>query len=234
MKRQTVTWMAVFFGVFLLFGALPIAAQTSHIGIKGAVFGSFYGGEDWNDTVTDLDDQTGASADNAFNAGFSISGFIEIGISRTFSIQPEIGYTRRSGGVLIEQNNNDNEQKSLHLYDLLEIPVFLKPHGRVGDHVTLYGLLGPRVSFVLGDVTARSKEETDDTTTTTTSDYTPDTSILLGGSVGAGLAGDVNGARVFFEVLYSRAFNSAFDKTPVLETGETTKSPILNGIGLWL
>ncbi|MFO8064176.1 MAG: porin family protein [Spirochaetota bacterium] len=234
MKLTKISIIAPVLGVFLLLSAVQTPAQTSYVGVKGGIFAGFYGGEDWKDTISEIDGQTGVSAENAFRAGFALSGLVEIGVSRTFSIQPEIGYARRSGGVVTEEDDSDNEQQSLFMYDLIEIPLFLKPHGRIGDHLTLYGLLGPRVSFLFGDVTARGREETDNDTTTTTSERTPDNTVLFGGSVGAGLAGDVNGARILFEALYSRHFNSAFEEVDLLGQNETTKRPILNSIGLWL
>ncbi len=95
----------------LLVMAIAANAQTVHLGIKGGV---------------NLNKIDGQSFKDGYNAGYSLGGFLDIGLSKSIGIEPEVLFNQsntkyKSGSSpIIGLNDGDN----IHL-NYLSIPVLL-------------------------------------------------------------------------------------------------------------
>lgn len=155
--------------VLSLFG-LPLIAQTS-FGLKGSLSDYNFVGSDWDDFV-DFAEASGYSIDNEFSLSFSLGGFLELGLSQNLSIQPELLFT------LASMKYGDGTDWMKETWKMIEVPVYLKGYLPI-DNGSLYGMAGPDIFYLLGDVDV---EDSDGATGSSTADN----SLLLGFAVSAG------------------------------------------------
>ena len=230
------------FVVALVFG-LTVAVGAQDFGLGGRLSGAptWFGGSDWNDSIDDFEegfeegleadddiDDADADADfgNLIGFGLGASFIADIGITPNLAVQPRVGYQRSVGGLDGEaefeaefEGNEFAGESELELTitaDLLHFPVYVKPSAEVGPG-NLYGLIGPELSFVIGDVEtefrqtveANGQEIVDETETETEE---PDNRFLYGGGVGAGYSIPAAEVELFFDAVFSSTFNSPADE----------------------
>jgi hypothetical protein len=118
--------------VFFTLLFLNLNAQKNSFGTRLGI-SSMYVSESQGKLKGDYDSRVG------FNAAL----FVELGIGKYFSFQPELNFTNK--GYKFNQGQSINIK-----FNYLEIPVILKPKIPVGDALELYGEFGPSFSLGLG------------------------------------------------------------------------------------
>ncbi len=216
--------------VLSMFAVGIVTAQDINVGVKGGAVASLYGGSDWNDFISDLDDIEGVDVRNEPYVGFGGSLFLEIGLMPNLSIQPEIGFARRGGGFMAEGEFEGESEKftALDYFDMIDIPLFLKPKLPLGFGA-VYGLLGPQMSLIVGDGMYELELEVNGETDSASGTFTPDNTLLFGAAAGAGITVDLGPVNVLFDLVYFRTFTSPFEEEE--EIGgieETFDPPIIN------
>ncbi len=126
----------IFASVFaLLLIASAVQAQSVHLGIKAGA---------------NFDKIQGQSFKDGFDLGFQLGGFVDIGLSKTISIQPEVLFNQSNtkyaadsaiGGTVIK-NLNDGDNIKLNY---LSIPILLNVN--VAKVLTLQA--GPQYSILM-------------------------------------------------------------------------------------
>lgn len=123
----------IMFSVFsVLVFAIASNAQTVHLGVKGGL---------------NMDKIDGQSFKDGYNAGFQLGGFVDIGLSKTLGIQPEVLFNQSNtkyhqGGDPAWQNIQEGD--NIHL-NYLSIPVLLN----INAAKILTVQVGPQYSILM-------------------------------------------------------------------------------------
>jgi hypothetical protein len=186
--------------VLLLAAALPIAAQdvTLAAGPKAGLNFGWASGDDRSDSLDSVD------GSNRVGVGLAIGGFLEVGILDQFAVQPELLFFQEKSKASYEAGPDD--VTTTDTANTLQLPILAKGLFPVGDG-TLYGVLGPTLSFVLGDVTSKVEVDGDEDEV----DTEPDNSALFGFALGLGYEQMVGPGMLSGELRYSREFTAYFD-----------------------
>lgn len=89
--------------------------------------------------------------------GINIGGIVELGISESFSIQPELLYSQKTGKINIDNGSNTLKTDR----DYIEIPA----NGKIDFFKGLSVEFGPQIGFLINDkneITNNSNNETED------------------------------------------------------------------------
>lgn len=140
-------------GIFLAVGLALTAGMALGEPLS---FGVRFGG----DMATQVDSVLGDSPMQTGDVVFGFTGgvFVEADLGNSFSLQPEVDYSRKGlqlnlknllvlGGPGGPATVNANYT---YTYDYLEIPVLLKAHTTLSPHLTGSLSAGPEVGFLLG------------------------------------------------------------------------------------
>ena len=203
--------------VGLLIGlTAAVSAQDVSLGGRLSAGPTWFGGGDWDD-VHDDDD-----VDNLLGFGFGVDLLAEIGLAPNFAVRTGLGYARHAGGI-----KTDDGELTVSS-NLLSLPVYLKPGVEVGPG-SLYGLIGPQLSFVVGDVSSEadlnglSFEDSDE----------PDNRLLFGLGLGGGYAIALDdGLSLFFDTVFSTTFNSPSDPDDNDDLFGIDDGPRLRGVSI--
>ncbi len=91
-----------------------------------------------------VSESTSSASGNYDNRlGFTTGLFVELGLSKYFSIQPELDFTNKGYKYSTGQSINIK-------LNYLEIPVILKPKFPIEEALEIYGELGPSLSIGMG------------------------------------------------------------------------------------
>ena len=235
--------------------AAPLAANSLPVRFGGrlGLGPTWYGGPDFRDAIDDAEGEeftgevdgteatvTIESIDPRAGFGVGFDLFAEVELLEWLSVQPEIGYQRHNARLEVEGSGEldndvpfdevDFDETSILTADLLETSLYARPSLEAGPG-RVYGLLGPRLSIVIGDlsVTAEDDDDLDETTE-------PDNRLLYGAGAGAGYmlyAGDFD---LFAEAVFTTTFNSPAESATVpLEDEEIElEGPALQGVSIGL
>lgn len=199
---------------------LPLAAQDVALaaGPKAGLNIGFVTGSDWDDQL----DIWGA--DNAAAGAFAGGGFLEIGIAEQFGVQPELLFFQEKSRAEWEIGGED--ATTTGTTNTFQIPILAKGMFSAGPGA-FFGVAGPTLSFVLGDVESETEVDGDEQST----DADPDNSALFGIAVGAGYELPAGPGFVTAEARYTRNLNSAFEDE-LEEAYSNTVSTLLGyGVG---
>jgi hypothetical protein len=137
--------------VFLvLLLTLPLAASAFDvtIGIKGGVTAPFYSGSDYEAVLA-------GGAQTEFRLGFSVGGFITIGIFDLLAIQPEVMYSMMGG------NFGDDLSTWYDSATVIEVPVLVKLRLKSGN-LSIQPFVGPVVLIKIGEWDFEIKDDATD------------------------------------------------------------------------
>jgi len=175
-------------------------------GLKAGTNIGWFSGEDWTDGISSV------NGVNRGRMGITAAAFIEAGIADWIALQPEIGYSSKKGGA--EYNFEGETAKETIKVDVVDLTLFLKPRFSVGKGL-FYGLIGPQLSFILGDITAEVTVDGESDSL----DSTPDKNLLVGIGLGSGYSHPLGSGRILFDFIYSHSFTSIVDDADIFING---------------
>ncbi len=208
MKYAAVLFLIGFTAAGLAFPGSPLYAQEVSLragGRTGLNFG-WFSGDDWENSIDSRD------GDNGIALGTTLGLFLEFGISDRFAVQPELLVGNLRGRYSYEEDISGDDRSVLINLRVLEIPVLAKGRLPVGPG-SIYGVAGPDLMFVLGDVDFETL--TDNTRTIVYEG--PDNRVLFGFAIGAGYERPVGPGTLSGEIRYTRVlsgFEDNFDAFP--------------------
>ncbi len=217
---------------FCAFTAATVNAQEVKLGGVVSGFGAWYGGSDWNDAIDDIDGQQGVSASNQVRFGFSVGPAIEVGLVENFAVGTAVQYSRRGGGIEVTRNDGSSADGT-EVVNFVDIPGYLKPRLPLAAGISIHALIGPQVSFIIGDVAREVEEGFVGVSETSSKSVEPDNRLIFGPTVGTGIAVNLGVGELHVDLLYFRSFNAAFDDF-IFETGETFEGDLFQNLGLSL
>ncbi len=144
--------------------------------------------------------------------GFTADLALELGFSENLAIQTELGATLHYSWADYEGPLGDQDDVELGA-DLLHLSVLAKPR-LITQGLTLYGLAGPMVTIVLGDVYGGGDSQWQQFVNNVLDEEesrSPDNRIGLGFAVGAGVGLHLGRGQLVFDAVYRRTLTSAFD-----------------------
>lgn len=137
--------------VLALFAGLRGAAHAQsgvRYGLKGGVSSATFASGDafsFDDAFSDRDDDLQLKR---FRTGFTAGGFVNVGLSKRFALQPEVLYSQKGGAIPDFQGSEGTSRTTLKsTVGYLDVPVLLRAH--FGRSARFFVELGPQVSFVL-------------------------------------------------------------------------------------
>ena len=166
-------------------------------GVKGGVGIQMFNGQDWKDLL-DFFGET-----NGMKLGLSAAVFLNIGITDTFSIQPEAGYSLLGG----KEVDSSADYYARYSMDTLEVPVFFMPKFSIGSG-TLVLFAGPDLFFLLGDIKGA---EYLSGTKITEGDFPVDNSLLFGIAGGIGYVFPLGSGSLVLDAKYAQVLTKMFD-----------------------
>ena len=214
--------ITLLFGVLLILTGVTVFAQDIVVGGKLGIAATFLSSSGWDDVISENEESPGISANNLIAAGFSVGAFAIIDITPTIAFQPELLYSRRTGGIRYEADDSDEETTLRLVQHSIDFPLLVNA-GLATGFGRVYGLLGPELSIVLGDVQKKT-----DNAVSYSSSLETDNSLIFAANIGAGAAFDLDDFSILAELRYNRAFTSAFNDD------EEFRSPVYNGIGAFI
>ena len=173
------------------------------VGIKGGLNIGWFSGSGWNRALSDF------GASNRPRIGFSGTAFFEASLTNWLSVQPEIGFTGRKGGV--EYYYFEEKIKETVKVQTVDFSIFAKPSVRVGNGY-IYGLAGPRLFLIPGDIAVEA--ETEDISASMKLEA--ENRLLAGAAAGGGYKTSVGPGSVSFDILYTHVLSSISDESQIL------------------
>jgi hypothetical protein len=174
-------------------------------GVKGGVGIDVFNGKDWQD-ILDASGET-----NGLKLGLSASIFLNIGITKSLSIQLEAGYSLL-GGKEVDKSADFYSRYSMNA---VEIPVFLMPRFSLGSG-KLIVFAGPDLIAVIGDMKEVDYQSGDiDGEGSITLNQTP----LLGVAGGIGYIFPLRSGSLVVDAKYAQALTEMFTDTKMFAGG---------------
>jgi hypothetical protein len=174
-------------------------------GVKGGVGIDVFNGKDWQD-ILDASGET-----NGLKLGLSASIFLNIGITKSLSIQLEAGYSLL-GGKAVDKYADFYSRYSMNA---VEIPVFLMPRFALGSG-KLIVFAGPDLIAVIGDMKEVDYQSGDiDGEGSITLNQTP----LLGVAGGIGYIFPLRSGSLVVDAKYAQALTEMFTDTKMFAGG---------------
>ncbi|MBD3244344.1 MAG: outer membrane beta-barrel protein [Chitinivibrionales bacterium] len=185
--------------LILTVGLASAEDVTSAVGVNGGVNVSHFSGED-----SELDN-TSTDPRAAFNAG----AFLEIGLNRMFSLQPEVQYTRKGETV---KAGSDALNGTWHVeLAYIEIPLLAKIYFPLSWDTRPFVYAGPFIGFNVNAQTDNIYEVGPlnfDSDTDLEEDVNP---FEAGLSMGTGLRHDIEKLAILLDFRYTLGLSRTFD-----------------------
>lgn len=195
-----------FFVVAIVILPVLADAQTITVGAKGGLNLSWFSGSNWDEYVDATEAFFGVTIDERPRASFAGGAYLEAMFAENVGIVTEIGYAVY--GQRYEYTYAGINFDGQFRQNAVQIPLFLKfAASRSGG---LYALVGPTVSFLVGDY----EFEESGGGITVSDGMTADNTTVLGFLAGAGYEARVGPGELSFELRYGRNFTDAFDEEP--------------------
>jgi hypothetical protein len=184
---------------------LPVLAdaQSVTVGAKGGLNLSWFGGSNWDEYVDATEAFFGITIDERPRASFVGGAYVEAMFAENVGVVAEVSYAVY--GQRYEYTYAGINVDGQFRQNAVQIPLFLKfAASRSGG---LYALVGPTVSFLVGDY---EFEESGGGVTVSDS-TTADNTTVLGFLAGAGYEVPIGAGELSFELRYGRNLTDAFD-----------------------
>ena len=198
--------------MLLLFTSSIFAADLTLGGYAGITMG-WESGEDSRDFIDVLDNGFG-KASNESRMGFSLGIFLDIPISESFSIQPELQYTLAKTGYNYTDLNDiileDLKVETTETFNTLVIPIYAKYKILAGKgKINLFG--GPMIFLILGDAEYKAELNYYGDTESVTEDFETDKSAGFGFSIGVGYEIPMGNGKLVTDLRFSKTLTDIMD-----------------------
>jgi opacity protein-like surface antigen len=179
-------------------------AQTVTIGAKGGLNLTWFSGSNWNDYVDATEAFYGITIDERPCASFVGGPYIEAMFAENVGVVAEVSYAVY--GQRYEYTALGMDFDGEYWQRAVQLPLLLKlAAGRSGG---IYAVVGPTVSFLVGDF---EFEESGGGISVSES-VKPDNTTVLGFLAGAGYEVPLGDGELIFELRYGRNLTDAFDE----------------------
>ncbi len=190
-----------------------IFAADLTLGVFGGINMGWGSGNDYDDMIDALEYGFGKASSEA-RMGFSLGLFLDIPISETFSIQPELQYTVAKVGYNFTDLNDlvleDLEVEATETYNTLLVPILAKYKILAGKgKINIFG--GPMIVLLLGDVKYKEEYDYYGDTDSFTDEFEPDKSLGLGFSVGIGYEVPMGNGKLVTDLRFSKTLTEFYD-----------------------
>ena len=183
----------------VLAALLPAAlfAVDLSAGAKGGVNLGMFGGQDWRDALDSYNET------NGMKLGLSGAAFLNIGLTDSLSIQPEVGYTMLGG----KEKDSSMDFAGKYTINAIELPVLIMPKFAVGPGI-LSVFAGPDLFYLLGDMSAKLYIAG---TLFAEGDVPIDNSLLMGFAAGVQYLYPISSGNIVFDAKYSQVLTEMFE-----------------------
>lgn len=190
------------FAVSLLL--LPaLSAQTTYFGVRGGVNLGWFSGNNWDDYISFVEDFYGIAIEEKAHTALHAGIYMESMVSDTIGIVGELNFSQY--GQDYEYSFAGITYEGTYYINVVEIPLLLKIGSGSGGG--FYGIVGPTVNLLFGDL----EFEESGGGVSVSGSTTPDNTIVLGVTAGAGYAVEMSNGVLSFEARYGRNLTDAFD-----------------------
>ncbi len=211
-----------------LIASVTVPAQEIglSLGTQGGVNLGAYTGSHWNELIADMDSAEGdaIAVGNLWGLGFTVSSFLQIGLTSHLAVQPQLGIAMRRGGFAeagyvhdpASGSHTEISTQSVDSYAMLDLPIYLKPRAEAGI-LSFHALFGPHFAIVLGRGYSAQLEDGEEVPDDSGS-FTVDNRFLVGVGGGTGMGVDLGVGSVVLDLTAFRSFNSPFDNIEGTDT----------------
>ena len=193
MKRAVLAMVVL--TVLLSFPHLAAGADLS-VGAKLGINLAWTTGDDWEDAIETVD------GGNSPAIGFVGGGILEIALAEQLALQPELLFFQQKSKFVWDFG--DEEAETVSTTNTFQVPLLIKGTIPAGKG-RLYGVAGPALSLVLGDVESKTEIDGDEET----QDLEAGNSLWLSLAVGVGYEHPVGPGYIVGDIRYTRQLTSA-------------------------
>jgi len=196
------------FIILVILAAGSLSAADLTLGVYAGINLGWFSGDDWEDIIDAAEAYYGEASSES-RLCFSIAGFLDIALSESFSLQPELQFTSGKGGAKITDSVGDTVELT-ETINTLVIPVLGKykiPAGK--GKINIFG--GPALIMILGDIEYKEEYNIDGDTSTDTSTEEPDNKAGFGFTIGAGYEVPMGNGKFITDLCFSKSLTDFFD-----------------------
>jgi len=201
--------------IWLLFGLFSgqIFASDLTLGFLGGINIGWGSGDDYDDMI-DYYEYLFGKASSESRMGFSLGLFLDIPVSESFSIQPELQYAVAKNGASVTDYNDYIAEglkvETTETVNILYIPVLAKYKIPVGKgKINLFG--GPMVFVILGDVKYKEEYDYNGETDSYTDENETDNNLGIGFSIGVGYEVPMGNGKLVTDLRFSKTLTEIMD-----------------------